>query len=94
LTWRIELASIRKNIDGDLKSAVLHFHSSFAACPKSVVPNGGLKFEEVGSHAQDRGGLHLIDKTVISEKLVSLHRIASRTLKNLLLLSDPATLKI
>jgi hypothetical protein len=27
---------------------------------KNVIPNGGLKFEEVGSHAQDRGGLHWI----------------------------------
>jgi hypothetical protein len=25
---------------------------------KNVVPNGGLKFEEVGSHAQDCGGSH------------------------------------
>jgi hypothetical protein len=64
------------------------------ACPQSVVPYGGLKFEVIGSHGQDRGGLHLNYETVISEKVVSLHRTAPWTLKNFVLLSDPATLKI
>jgi hypothetical protein len=27
---------------------------------KNVAPNGGLNFEEVGSHAQDRGRFHRI----------------------------------
>jgi hypothetical protein len=27
---------------------------------KNVIPDGELKFEEVESHAQDRGGLHRI----------------------------------
>jgi hypothetical protein len=57
---------------------------------KPVVPNDGLKFEAVESHAQDRRWLHRICQTVISEKVVSNHRIAPWTLKNLVLLSDPA----
>jgi hypothetical protein len=60
---------------------------------KNAAPNGGLKFEEVGSYEQDRGGLHRIG-TTISEKVVSNHRIVPWTLKNPALLSDPATLKI
>jgi hypothetical protein len=35
-SWCITFASIRKNIDGDSKSAVLHFQSSFVARPKFV----------------------------------------------------------
>jgi hypothetical protein len=57
---------------------------------KDVAPNGGLKFEEVGSYAQDHGGLHQDGHTVLSEKVASIHRIAPWTLKNLVLLGDPA----
>jgi hypothetical protein len=58
---------------------------------KNVVPNGGLKFEEVGSHVQDCSELHWIGETVTSEKVVSVHRIAPWILQKLVLLSDSAT---